>query len=149
MSCSERPFIWPRIQHSGASRKRHAFLPFSSSSQRLGDFGICSTTVGNNYIHQITGQSWEGKILMPLNKSASLEMKYWLNTLEPQERPTWLHSEWLICPTPSGSKPSSTFWRTFPFPLKFFYLKKRKGQVAPIRQARCGRLHNESFEKYD
>jgi hypothetical protein len=37
-------------------------------------------------------QSWED--LDAPQESASLESKYWLNTLEPQERPTWwLHSD--------------------------------------------------------
>jgi hypothetical protein len=48
---------------------RHALIALSFFSQKLDDFEIYSTAVGNNWIHQITGQSWEGKILMPSIKA--------------------------------------------------------------------------------
>lgn len=73
-----------------------------------------------------TGQTWEGKFLMPSTKAQN--------------------SELLIGPTPSGSKLSLTFWENLFFLLRILSFRKQKGLVAPSRQAQCGRLRNQLFE---
>jgi hypothetical protein len=83
----------PAFSIPGLQENAMLFCPFLLPLKGWAILESVQPLLETNNIHQITGQSWEGKILMPLNKSASLEIKYWLNTVEPQERPTWLHSE--------------------------------------------------------
>jgi hypothetical protein len=140
MSCRQ-PWVvntccccWPNDRSSdpalgilGLQENSRLFLPFSFPLESWTILKFVQPLLETIGLIILQGQSWEGKILMPLNKSASLEIKYWSNRKDDPHGFTVSDS---LLPLLQGQSHRPLSGRTFPFSL---ILSSLKGQLVKCR----------------